>query len=81
MKLSSSLRFALGAVVAMAITPLTIHAREFDRRVCTKDLSELVHEGQKVCPWRLLCREGLLHFQGFARPQKPRTKGSPQAEE
>jgi hypothetical protein len=37
MKLSSSLRFALGAVVAMAITPLTIHAREFDRRVCTNE--------------------------------------------
>jgi short chain dehydrogenase len=45
------------------------------------DLSELVHEGQKVCPLSLLCREGLLYFQGFTRPRKPRTKGSPPAEE
>jgi hypothetical protein len=37
------------------------------------DLSELVHEGQKVCSLSLLCRDGLLYFQGFARPRKPRT--------
>src|SRR3954463_16505801 len=44
------------------------------------DLSELVHERQKVYPLSILCRNGLC-FQGFAEPRKPRTRNSPPAEE
>jgi hypothetical protein len=45
------------------------HLREdAERRM---DLSELVHERQKVYPLSLLCRKGLLYFQGFAGPRKP----------
>jgi hypothetical protein len=46
-----------------------------------EDLSQLVPEGQKACPFGLLCREGLLYFQELARPRKPRTQGSPPAAE
>jgi len=37
MKLSSSLRFVFGTVVAFAMIPFTIHAKESDRRTCTNE--------------------------------------------
>ena len=52
-----------------------------DKTKSSLDLSELVPEGQKACQLDLLCREGLLYFQEFARPRKPRTQGSPPAAE
>ena len=59
---------------ACAASPDSFEAIEWD-------LSELVHPGQKVCLLGLLCREGLLYFQGLARPRKPRTQDSPPVEE
>jgi hypothetical protein len=59
--------------------PVLVGSTLFERK--QRDLSELVHEGQKACKLSLLCREGLLYFQGFARRRELRTKGSPQAEE